>query len=117
MKAFFKLSLILSVLVSVGCAQLVKRTYEPVRGGTVKYSTSWPLGDKNREKAMEEMKSYCGNQRARIVSERSEIELNGDSRSTSRRDGNITHSETRSNKESVAYMDFKCVSSKRVAKK
>lgn len=116
MKTVLKLTFITSMLLMAGCAQMVKKSYHPVRGGTVKYSTAWFLGDKNREKAVEEMKLYCGRQRAQLLSEDSKIEFTGNSSSRSQSNGDgSSYTSTNASKEGYVYMHFKCVSSKKVA--
>ena len=117
MKAILKLIFATSMLLLTSCAQIVKKDYAPTRGGTVKYSTAWFMAEKNREKALEEMRGYCGAARPRIMSEDSKREFTGGSTSNSNSSGDSTYTSTHQESEGVIYLHFKCVANpKRLAK-
>lgn len=110
MKRILSFALPLALLATTGCAQLVSKTYKPYRGGTVRYSTGWFMAEKNRAKAVEEMKSYCSPSRPVLMAEDTREEFTGYSHSTSRASKNNVYTDTSQSKENNIYMHFKCSS-------
>ena len=92
-----------------GCAEMVTKTYSPQRGGTVRYSTGWFLAGKNRAKAMDEMKSYCGQQRAVLLAENNQKEFTGTSQSNSTFTNGGMSTSTTQGSNNYVYLHFKCV--------
>lgn len=105
----FKIALPLVFLGLSSCAQLVTKTYSPTRSGVVKYSTGWFMGDKNREKAVEEMKTFCRPGRAKIVQEDSKFESTGQVYTTGQNKKDRFSSTSTEGREENMYIHFKCV--------
>lgn len=103
----------MSALGLSSCAEMVVKNYSPQRGGTVRYSTGWFLADKNRAKAVEEMKTYCQPSRPKLLAENSQREFTGVSKSNSTIGNKTVDTTTTASSENYVYMHFKCVSSKR----
>jgi hypothetical protein len=106
-----KLFFVLVVLSSLSsCAvDMVRKTYSPVKGGTVRYSTGWFMEGKNRAKAIEEMNQYCSPGRGKILSEESKKEATGQSFSNSRLHKKDVSTTTTHGHEGAVYLNFKCV--------
>ena len=109
MKTSFKLLLPAALLLLSGCAEMVKKDYRPTRGGTVRYSTGWFLADKNREKAVEEMKAYCSPGRPQLMGENSQREFTGQTYSNSNVSNDHISTSSTQSQEKYIYMHFKCV--------
>jgi len=112
MKTSFKLLLPAALLLLSGCAEMVKKEYKPVRGGTVRYSTGWFLADKNREKAVEEMKAYCAPGQANLMAENAQKEFTGYSHSNTDIYNNSMSTSTTQSQENYIYLHFRCVKAK-----
>jgi hypothetical protein len=91
-------------MVSCATAEITKRVYKPVPGGTVKYSESLFSGNKSRTLAEQQMSGVCNGRNYEIVSESNGTEL-GPVKSTTSADGkvNINQSSTQ-----YTYIDFIC---------
>ncbi len=92
------------------CAvEMVRKTYVPTKGGTVRYSTGWFMAENNRTKAMTEMNQYCAPGRSQILSEDSREEFTGQTYSNSRvRNKSISTTSTQG-KEGAMSLHFRCV--------
>lgn len=118
MKASLKLILPAWLLLLSGCAQIVTKNYAPNRGGTVKYNTGWFMADKNREKAIEKMKQYCGpGGRPQILREDSKLEGTGQVFTSGSTRGNNYSSTSTESKEANMYIHFKCTKSQKAARR
>jgi hypothetical protein len=118
MKASLKIILPACLLLLSGCAQIVTKTYAPNRGGTVKYNTGWFMADKNREKAIEEIKQYCGPRaRPQILRENSKLEGTGQVFTNGSTKGNSYSSTSTESKEANMYIQFNCVKSQKTARR
>ena len=116
MKSALKMVLPACLLLLSGCAQIVTKNYSPTRGGIVKYNTGWFMADKNREKAMEEMKQFCGPRvRPQILREDSRVEGTGQVHTNGSTNGNSFSSTATESKESNINIHFKCVKSQKTA--
>ncbi|WP_413287858.1 hypothetical protein [Bdellovibrio sp. HCB337] len=115
MKTSLKLVLPAFLLLLSGCAQIVTKNYAPTRGGTVKYNTGWFLADKNREKAIEEMRHYCAPGRPQILREDSRLEGTGQVFTSGSTRGNNYSSTSTESKEANMYIHFRCAKIQRTA--
>lgn len=88
---------------------MVTKTYGPSRGGVVKYNTGWFMAEKNRSKAIEEMKSYCSPGRPKIFQEDSKLESTGQVYTTGKTQKDRFSSTSTEAKEANMYIHFKCV--------
>ncbi len=111
------LFLISLVVFTSGCAQIVTKTHSPTRGGVVKYNTGFFMADKNREKALEEMKAYCSPGRAQMLREDSKLESTGQGYTSGNNRGDSFSSTATESKEANMYIQFRCVKSSRTARR
>lgn len=102
-----------ALLLLSGCAEMVKKNYAPTRSGTVRYNTGWMMAEKNREKALEEMRSYCGPARPQLMSEQSQSEFTGHSSSNTSVQSDSLYTSTTAEKTNYVYLNFKCVKNNR----
>ena len=102
----FALLLVLATL--SGCAEMVSKTYNPTKGGTIRYSTGWFMAGKNRDKATDEMKAYCSPNKAILLAEDNRKEFTGESHSNSTYEGNSAVTNTTQSQESYVYLHFRC---------
>jgi hypothetical protein len=108
MKTPSKLILLAAMLGLSACAEVVKKNYSPSRSGVVRYSTGWFLADKNREKALEEIKGFCGSSRYLLKSEENRKEFTGQSYTNSETNGNHSSGTTTQGSEGFVYLRFQC---------
>ncbi|HEX7673166.1 MAG TPA: hypothetical protein VF412_03295 [Bdellovibrio sp.] len=102
--------LLSAVFLLSGCAvEMVRKTYSPVKGGTIRYSTGWFMAEKNRAKAMDEMNTYCSPAHVLLLAEDSKQEFTGQSYSNSSVNKNNVDTTTTQGQEGFVYLHFKCV--------
>ncbi|AHI06641.1 hypothetical protein BDW_10705 [Bdellovibrio bacteriovorus W] len=112
-----KLLFPVGMLMLSGCAQLVTKEYSPQRGGVVKYSTAWFLGEKNRAKALEEMQAHCAPGKPHITREDSRREGTGQVVTNGSTQGSSFSSTSTESQEENIYIHFKCSKSRQTARK
>lgn len=107
----------IAMLMLSGCAQLVTKNYSPQRGGIVKYSTAWFLGDKNRAKAIEEMQAHCSPGKPLITREDSRLESTGQVYTQGSTQGKNFSSTSTESQEQNVYIHFKCSKTRQAARR
>ena len=67
------------------------------------------MGEKNRAKAIEQMRKYCGPNRAKLLSEDSKAEFTGQSHSNTSYSNHSAYTSTSQDRTGYVYLHSKCL--------
>ena len=101
---------ILLLLTTAGCASasLVRKTYQPQKGGTVKYKNTLLEAQKSEQKAQELMRGFCAPQPVSVLQERNTSEVTGYSANTRRLGQDSSQTLVTNDTSDFVYIDFRC---------